>query len=219
MATYWYLMNIAEYLLSDYKVIFKSNCDKVILTIDDVPYDSNGEELEKILNVLKKYNNNATFFVISSQINEVNKHLLIRAIKEGHHLANHGKHNTMHAMCDLESLKKEIEHCDHALNILYAEANVELPKTKYFRPGVGYVTNLINDYCSVNNYKIVLGTIYPSDARIKWKWLNKKYIVNHLSKLSDDIIILHDRKWTAEMLDSLFEDTGLRTYTCNILNS
>lgn len=213
-------MNIAEYLFSGYEnIIYRSNVGKIILTIDDVPYDQNGTELEKILNVLKKHNNTATFFVISSQINEINKPILIKALKEGHHLANHGKFNTMHALYGKTSFKEEIEHCEYALNVLYEEAEIQKPITKYFRPGVGYVTNVINDYCKDNNYSIVLGTIYPSDAKIRWKWLNEYYVTKHLNNTSDDVIILHDRYWTAEMLDNLFTNTKLKTYSCTIMDN
>lgn len=212
-------MKIAECLFGKYdSIIYKSNIGKTILTIDDVPYDLDGKEFEKILNVLKKHNNKATFFVISSQINEINKHLLIRALKEGHHLANHGEHNTMHALCGEEKFKNEIEHCECVLKSLYNEANVELPKTKYFRPGCGYVTDIINKYCKQNNYIIVLGSIYPADARIWWEWLNEYYITKHLSEKKDDIIILHDRYWTPEMLDKLFSNTELKTFSCTVID-
>lgn len=213
MAIYWYLTNIAEYLLSGYDIIYRSPTNKIILTIDDVPYDENGKEFEKILNILKKYNNKATFFVISSQINEINKPFLIRAIKEGHHLANHGKHNTMHALCNYDQLANEIEHCKYALEMLYLEAEIEKPKINYFRAGAGIVTSIINEYCKKNNYKIVLGSIYPSDARIKWKWLNEYYVINHLDKRLNDIIILHDRNWTPDTLHNLFENHKLKTYS------
>lgn len=213
MPLYWYLMNIAEYVLNGYDIIYKSKENKVILTIDDAPYDENGIELSKILDILKKHNNTATFFVISSQINESNKKVLIRAIKEGHHLANHGKHNTMHALLDHDGIDKEIKHCEHALEMLYLEAEEDKPSIKYFRPGVGIVTGVINEYCKNNDYKILLGSIYPSDAHIRLEWLNEYYIVNHLDKTNNDIIILHDRYWTANMLDNLFENTKLKTFS------
>jgi peptidoglycan/xylan/chitin deacetylase (PgdA/CDA1 family) len=181
--------------------------DTIILTIDDVPYETG--EFEKILDVLNKYKCKATFFVISSLVNESNRHLLISAIKNGHHLANHGVHNTMHALYYYDSLYNENEPCQQLINNLYKEAGVEKPKVKYFRAGVGIVTNAINRYCKDNDYKIVLGTNYCSDPRISNVWLNEYYIKTHLKP--NDIIILHDRKWTPELLERLFSSGMVTT--------
>lgn len=213
MLIYWYIMDIAQYLFKNYDVIYKNNSEKIILTIDDVPYQTN--QFDKILETLDKYNCKATFFVISSLVNESNKSLLIKAIKNGHHLANHGVNNTMHAMCYYDSLHDEIETCQKLINQLYNEANVEEPQIKYFRPGVGIVTHTINEYCKNNNYKIVLGTNYCNDPKISSVTINEYYIKQHLK--SNDIIILHDRKWTPELLERLFS-SGIRTHSLNELN-
>lgn len=200
MALYWYIMDIAQYLLSNYDIIFKNTRNQIILTIDDVPYETG--DFEKILNVLNMYNCKATFFVISGLVNQSNRQLLVKAIKTGHHLANHGVHNAMHALFYYESLHDEIEPCQQLINELYEEAGVKLPKLKYFRPGVGIVTSAIDRYCKNNNYRIVLGTNYCSDPKVSNVWINEYYIKCHLKP--NDIIILHDRKWTPELLERLF---------------
>lgn len=205
---YWYIMSIAQYVLSNYDIIFSNNENKIILTIDDVLYQH--ESFEEILNVLNKYKCKTTFFMISSLVNDKNKHLIIRAIKEGHHIANHGKHNTMHALFKYADLEDEIEPCQKLIEELYAEANVNIPEVKYFRAGVGIVTDAINQYCKDNNYKIVLGTNYCSDPKFSLVWLNEYYVMNHLKP--NDIIILHDRKWTPELLERLFAK-GVVTYS------
>lgn len=200
-------MDIAQYILSGYDIIYKNTVDAIILTIDDVPYETG--EFQKILNVLNKYECKATFFVISSLVNKSNRHLLISAIKNGHHLANHGVHNTMHALYYYDSSHNEIEPCQELINSLYTEAGVEQPKVKYFRAGVGIVTNAINSYCKDNNYKIVLGTNYCSDPQISNVWLNEYYITKHLKP--NDIIILHNKKWTPELLEKLFSSGMVTT--------
>ncbi len=209
MLFYWYIMDLAQLFLKHYDIIFKNNENKIILTIDDVPYQTG--KFEEILNILNKYDCKATFFVISSLVNESNKHLLISAIKTGHHLANHGAHNTMHALYTYDELASEIEPCQKLINDLYDEANVAKPDIKYFRAGVGIVTDEINKYCKDNNYKIVLGTNYCSDPRVSIIAVNEFYIKKHLKP--DDIIILHDRKWTPELLERLFNDTKIKTYS------
>ncbi|MCK6597689.1 MAG: polysaccharide deacetylase family protein, partial [Bdellovibrionaceae bacterium] len=56
----------------------------IALTFDDGP----GKGTEKILNLLKKYNIKATFFVLGSQV-KTHAHLTNRIVSEGHLLANH----------------------------------------------------------------------------------------------------------------------------------
>jgi len=207
-------MLIAQYLFKTYDIIFSNTENKIILTIDDIPYDDKNFEI--ILNILNKYNCKATFFVISSLVTNKNKNLLLNAIKSGHHLANHGIHNVMHARYNYSELEYEIETCQKKINELYIEANIKKPKIKYFRPGCGLVTNDMNKYCIDNNYKIVLGTNYCSDPHISNLWLNKFYIKQHLK--DNDIIILHDRKWTPKLLEYLFNKKinnglGITTYS------
>lgn len=54
----------------------KNSHNKIVLTFDDVPYGSH----EEIIDLLNKYNMNATFFVISHYIND-NNDILINAVK------------------------------------------------------------------------------------------------------------------------------------------
>ena len=87
---YWYKMKLAKYIYKKYdKIVWNNNQNHVSLTIDDAPYTK--ESFQNILNILNKYNIKATFFIISSYVNNDNWQLLIDAVKNGHHLANHGK--------------------------------------------------------------------------------------------------------------------------------
>ena len=60
------------------------NTYKIALTFDDGP----GKGTEKILNLLKKYDVKATFFVLGNQVKN-HAHLTRRIVSEGHLLANH----------------------------------------------------------------------------------------------------------------------------------
>ncbi len=58
----------------------------------------------------------------------------------------------------------------------------------------------------------VHGTNYPSDPHIPFEFINKMYLLCHLKQ--NDIIILHDRKWTTKMLDNfLMKITNLINYS------
>ena len=59
---------------------------KVVLTFDDGPHITN---TPKILDTLARYGVQATFFVLTENINPQNKHIVERIINEGHTLASH----------------------------------------------------------------------------------------------------------------------------------
>lgn len=147
---------------------------------------------------MDEFNAKATFFVISSYVNEQNKPLLSRAIKSGHHLANHGQTNSRHFLCSYSKLYNEIINCQKLIEEIYNCNKCPMPKIKYFRPGHGFVTNNIIRLCESNNYKIVLGSIYPQDTKLPFPNLIYNYI--KLKIKPNDIIILHDRKFTPSVL-------------------
>lgn len=47
-------------------------------------------------------------------------------------------------------------------------------------------------------YRLVLGSIYPWDAQIAWPRLNAWHILSSVCPRA--VIVIHERKWTAEML-------------------
>ncbi len=84
-----YLMDLAKWYfdLKKYNIVWTFNYEKhnnnnnnIYLTIDDV---INDDSFEEILDVLDEFNARATFFVISSNVSDQNKHLLSRAVKSG----------------------------------------------------------------------------------------------------------------------------------------
>jgi peptidoglycan/xylan/chitin deacetylase (PgdA/CDA1 family) len=201
---WWYLMDLAKWYFNKkkYDIIwtFKNieflELDKSIyLTIDDV---INNNSFEEILDVLDEFNVKATFFVISSLINKQNEKLLSRAIRSGHHLANHGKTNCKHFLCSYARLYEEIIDCEKLIARIYNDNNVVRSKIKYFRPGNAYVTEKILKICESNNYKIVLGSIYPQDTLLPFPNLIYYYIITKIKP--NDIIILHDSKYTPSIL-------------------
>lgn len=189
------------------EVIFsKRNCfsgssrkGKIYLTIDDVPYTT--ETFSEILNILEKFNIKTTFFILSGNKTEENDKLLIEAIKRGHQLANHGITDCCHIFC--KDIEKEIEDCEEYIKDLYKKAEEEPPKTSYFRPGCGLVNGKILEILKKRNMKLVLGNVYPHDPLIRSSGLNGLYLKNHIQ--NDDIIVIHDRKWTIDLLNNIGE--------------
>ncbi|MBQ2307601.1 MAG: polysaccharide deacetylase family protein [Clostridia bacterium] len=79
----------------------------VALTFDDGPEEGTTEEM---LNVLKKHNAKATFFVLGIQINKGDKYraLLKRASDEGHQIGNHSYSHKFPSQLTDEQLHDEV---------------------------------------------------------------------------------------------------------------
>ena len=171
--------------------------NNIALTFDDSPYGSE----EAILNLLNEWNQKATFFIISDNVTSTNRETLIKMVKSGHQLGNHGKTNSMHALKSCNVLTHEIMECDNLIKSIYSEANVNLPKKMVYRPGCGVFTKTMIQVATKLGYTIALGSVYPNDPIVRSGLINYFYIKYHLEK--NDVIILHDRYWTIPMLQRL----------------
>jgi peptidoglycan/xylan/chitin deacetylase (PgdA/CDA1 family) len=171
----------------------------VVLTIDDVP----GENFKKILDVLKKHEIQATFFVTSGQINDNNKELLIQAVNDGHHLANHGRTDSCHGFQSKIKLEEELFHCRQEIRNIYKLAEKPLPVSQYYRPGFGFPSKEIKNYLDETGMRLVLGSVYPHDMEIKIKKINQWYL--NINTRGGDIIVLHDIPETHEILEKWIE--------------
>jgi peptidoglycan/xylan/chitin deacetylase (PgdA/CDA1 family) len=69
-----------------YRTKSMRNTREVVLTFDDGPHKT---RTPKVLDILKKYNAKATFFVLTKNINSGNIHILERMMHEGHIVASH----------------------------------------------------------------------------------------------------------------------------------
>lgn len=190
------------------------NIRSVCITIDDVPKDC--FYFSKLLSVFEKFGVVVSFMVISSFVSPESEELLLQAVKNGHHLCNHGSFDRMHARLKYEDLNLEIVHCQRLIDSIYQKAGVPNPVIKYYRPGCGLISNTIYQYCKDHNYKIVLGSNYPSDPNIPIGALHQFYVWCHLRP--HDIIILHERKWTVDSIDDIVRDIIKEGYVLTTLD-
>src|SRR5699024_2159985 len=79
------LPKYTEETKSKVKGVYSSDEKQVFLTFDDGPSNITNE----VLDVLKKYNIKATFFVLGSNV-DLKPEITKRAYEEGHYIANHG---------------------------------------------------------------------------------------------------------------------------------
>ncbi|WP_102400044.1 delta-lactam-biosynthetic de-N-acetylase [Haloimpatiens massiliensis] len=186
---------------------------KVIYLTFDEGYE-NGYSA-KILDVLKKCNVKAAFFVTTPYINS-NKELIKRMVKEGHLVCNHSTtHPSMASIKDEEKFKKEFFECEKAFKDLTGK---DMPK--YFRPPMGKFSELSLKRTKDLGYK----TIFWSFAYRDWEpasqpshELAKKTIVERVHPGA--VYLLHAvSKTNTEVLGDVIEDLKAKGYTFKSLD-
>ncbi|MBQ8145181.1 MAG: polysaccharide deacetylase family protein [Clostridia bacterium] len=130
--------------------------EKVIYLTFDAGYE-NGN-IERILNVLKKEEVKATFFILDNMILK-NESLVKRMIDEGHLVANHTmKHKDMTKMSSINEFNEELT----ALEKLY-ENSYGVKMEKYYRPPEGKISEENLKWAKELGYKTVMWSFAYAD--------------------------------------------------------
>jgi peptidoglycan/xylan/chitin deacetylase (PgdA/CDA1 family) len=110
---------------------------KYVLTYDDGPHEI---YTPQILDLLKKFNVKATFYIVGSRINNKTLPILKRMIDEGHILANHTWDHAKLTTVSAENFKADLRKTFKALNDVY-QMNGQSLEQYYFRfPFAAYGT-------------------------------------------------------------------------------
>jgi peptidoglycan/xylan/chitin deacetylase (PgdA/CDA1 family) len=105
------------------------------LTFDDGPHPI---RTAKILDLLKEYNAKATFFVLTSNINQKTFPLIKRMLNEGHIVASHGhNHNNSNSISKIE-WKSQVKQSFKQLSFWYQKAGYKFKKYYYRFPYAAY---------------------------------------------------------------------------------
>ena len=119
-----------------------------VLTFDDGPHPT---RTAQILDVLKKHEIKAIFFVLTSKINEENSYLIKRMLDEGHLVGSHGVTHDRAADLSQELWKAKIKQSFLDLAKWYKKAGYVLNKPYYRFPYGDYGTR--HDYHHINTLK------------------------------------------------------------------
>ena len=189
--------------------------EKVIYLTFDSGYE-NGYT-NTLLDVLKKHNAKAHFFVVETYIKD-NPDIIKRMEKEGHLVCNHSKsHPSMASIHDFDKFKSEITSVEDA----YKEVtNKEMPK--YFRPPMGKFSEESLKYTKDLGYS----SIFWSFAYVDWyndKQPTHEFAKNKIYSRTHPgaIVLLHSNsKTNSEILDDVlthWESEGYRLETLDYL--
>ena len=153
-----------------------SNKPIIALTFDDGP----SKYTKPIIDLLKQYNCNATFFVLGNKV-KIYKETIIESINLGNEIGNHSYNHKWLSRLKVEELKEQI---NKTQNILKEEVNYT---PILLRPTYGSVNKKIRNN---TNLEIVLWNVDTLDWKIK---SSKKIVERALSQIKDrSIILMHD---------------------------
>lgn len=153
---------------------------KIALTFDDGP---DRRYTEKVLDVLKKYQIKATFFVVAEKVT-ANKTIIERMQKEGHVI---GLHSLKHKSAWLMPPWEAIEEIPKALKVLQ-DCGIEVT---YFRPPWGTFNLLTLWQARKHHLKTILWSVEAYDWRQNMTGNRIRDILLDRVKVKD-IIVLHD---------------------------
>jgi peptidoglycan/xylan/chitin deacetylase (PgdA/CDA1 family) len=164
-----------------------------------------------ILDILKKHNVKATFFVIGSKA-ELNPEIIKRIDKEGHLIGSHSF--THHYLFDLFSSRRMENEMIRTDNVIYSIIGKRM---KLFRPPYGVTNPTISKAINNLQYLSIGWSLKSGDTVIKNE---SKLIKNVISKVKNgDIILFHDNKpWNVKAIDSLMGYLNEKGYSISRLD-
>lgn len=172
------------------KAICKPDTPGVVLTFDD-----GVDEIQtpKVLDVLKKYDAKAIFFIIGEKA-EKHPHLVQRIVAEGHKIGIHSyKHKPIFPILAYDNMHKEVWDTKEILEKITGEI-VDL-----FRPPFGVTNPNVGKVVEELNLKTIGWNIRSLDTNMSQDRLQ---VAERVSKklTGRDIILLHDDRQGSEIL-------------------
>lgn len=177
--------------------------EKVVYFTFDMGYEDGNTE--KILNVLKKHQVPATFFLAGHYFSSAPK-LVKRMVKEGHIIGNHSNNHKDFTSLTEAKIKEELEAIEEKL-----EEVAGIKHTQYVRPPRGDFSERTLEITEKLGYT----TVFWSSAFVDWgteKGSDYAFrsIIEHIHPGA--IILLHSTESNAAALEPLIDELRKRGY-------
>ncbi|MFH0822136.1 MAG: polysaccharide deacetylase family protein [Pseudomonadota bacterium] len=179
------------------------------LTFDDGPLPCTGD----ILNRLADEGQTATFFVIGRNLeNKRLRKLAIRAVQEGHELGNHSYSHPQFSYLSARKAREEIRTTHKLIQEVIDESGVSgVRQNLFFRfpfglPGGGASYRASAEVLVELGYRIAWWDLDTNDWRMGYAYQPRtpSTVIAAMRKARPrDIVLLHDRNRTAEILPKL----------------
>ena len=169
----------------------KGSKPQVALTFDDGPDD---EITPKVLDVLKQYQVQATFFFTANRLN-LYKDVAKRAYTEGNQIASHAYSHQELSKMNAEDIDKEIIASDEAFERVLGV------KPAMIRPPYGAINQDVLDVCTREQEKVILWSIDTLD----WSQPEPEHIARNVldNVRPGEIILMHSCKYREATVQAL----------------
>jgi len=130
----------------------------------------------------------ATFFVISSYVNEDNAEVMRRCVEEGHEFGNHMVADEPAHRYEAEEFREKLLECETALHKLSKYSYGQ--GAKWFRPPCGVFTSSMLQELQRCDYHCVLGDVYNHDVALQD---STEFLIEYVERCSQpgSILIIH----------------------------
>lgn len=192
-------------LKSSEKGVQAGTAKPIALTFDDGPWP---QTTAQVLDVLKKNNVKATFFVVGKQV-EKYPQLIKQTVADGHAIANHTWNHQYHHYSP-SAASNEI---DRTATLVYKLTGI---KTSLFRPPAGILNNGLVAYAHQKKYATIMWSADSRDWRLQ-RSAPQAMIDNVLKEAKPGgIVLLHDgggdRSKTIQALPQIITQLKKRGY-------
>ncbi|MBE6530318.1 MAG: polysaccharide deacetylase family protein [Ruminococcaceae bacterium] len=177
---------------------------RIALSFDDGPHP---RLTPKILEILKRYNIHATFFMIGKNVRDYPETAKLVA-KDGHEIGNHTDSHIRLCGLGKKRVERELEECSLQIQKVCNQT------PGLFRPPEGAVDTAVLSAANDKEYRVILWSIDTRD----WESKNEGAIVRRVlsSVKPGDIILMHDfisyNSKTPEALERLIPKLLARGY-------
>lgn len=179
----------------------KSN--EIAITFDDGPHP---KFTPKVLELLKKHNAKATFFLIGKNAKQYPE-IVKKIIEDGHTIGNHTfNHSTNFGFLNTKQVIDELNQTDTII------ASITNKKLHLFRPPFGVTNPSIAKAVKRTEHQVIGWNNRSLDTKLKQESKIFNRITRKLQK--GDIILLHDTtQRTINVLEQLLQFTEKQNYT------
>ncbi len=187
--------------------------DKTVYLTFDAGYSN--EHVEKTLDVLKKHNIKAAFFILPGIIKN-SQEVVTRMAEDGHTVCNHTtSHGNMAKVNDIDSFRRELTGVEE-----YFKAATGKDMEKYFRPPEGAFSKKTLDFCKQLGYT----PVFWSFAYADWDKNRQPDTERSKAKILDNahdgmVLLLHPTSETnALILDDVITELKAKGYSFGTLD-
>ncbi len=191
-----------DYLYDNISGPIDDRVPTVVLTFDDGP----SKNTDDVVDILRKYNAVATFFMVGYRLDTVEDDVLKNLLEEGSTINSHSYDHTSFTKLSGSKIQKQVE---DTANLIYEKTGYNI---RFVRPPYGSYNDKVKQNCE---YPLVNWSVDPRD----WDTSDPDVVYeNVMSVVEDgDVILLHEtHDSTIEALPKILEklnEMGYQTVT------